>query len=201
MSTARSKQSLAIRMMVESAILIGIALVINEFLKFDAPWAFGGSITLGSMVPIVLIAWRWGTRQGLFSALVFALLQLLLGVKNVSYGENALQVIGIALLDYVIAYTVFGLGGVFRSLIKNKPAALASGIVLAGALRFICHFVSGWLIWHALWPNDKGLSGAMYSLIYNGGYLLPDVLIALALGLLLFLPLKEFWLGEDLAKQ
>ena len=109
MSTARSKQSLAIRMMVESAILIGIALVINEFLKFDAPWAFGGSITLGSMVPIVLIAWRWGTRQGLFSALVFALLQLLLGVKNVSYGENALQVIGIALLDYVIAYTVFGL--------------------------------------------------------------------------------------------
>ncbi len=201
MTQVTHNRSLTIRMMVESAILIGIATVLNEFIKMDAPWAFGGSITLGSMLPLILIAWRWGTRQGLFSSLVFALMQLLMGVKNVSYGQTALQMLAIAFLDYIIAYSVYGLGGIFKDRISNKMAALASGIVLVGVLRFICHFVSGWMIWDALWPNDKGLSGAVYSLIYNGGYMLPEVLVALAAGLLLFVPLKKYWLGEDLPRQ
>lgn len=201
MTQVTHNRSLTIRMMVESAILIGIATVLNEFIKMDAPWAFGGSITLGSMLPLILIAWRWGTRQGLFSSLVFALMQLLIGVKNVSYGQTALQMLAIAFLDYIIAYSVYGLGGIFKDRISNKMAALASGIVLVGVLRFICHFVSGWMIWDALWPNDKGLSGAVYSLIYNGGYMLPEVLVALAAGLLLFVPLKKYWLGEDLPRQ
>ncbi len=200
MITTASNRNLAIREMVESAILIGIATMINEFIKMDAPWAFGGSITLGSMLPLLLIAWRWGTKQGLFSALVFSIMQLLLGVKNVTYGQTAIQMVGITLLDYVVAYTVYGLGGIFKKRMNNKLLALAAGIVLVGALRFICHFVSGWMIWDALWPNEKGLSGAMYSLIYNGGYMLPEVLVALVAGLLLYNPLKKFWQGEDLAK-
>jgi len=77
--------------------------------------------------------------------------------------------------------------------------ALGAGVVLVCALRFLCHFISGWLIWDALWPNDKGLSGMAYSLLYNGGYMLPETLVALAIALLLFLPLKRYWLGEDLA--
>ncbi len=198
MTTAVSNRNLTIRKMVESAILIGIATVLNEFIKVDAPWAFGGSITLGSMLPLILIAWRWGTRQGLFSALVFAVMQLLLGIKNVSYGQTAFQMLAIAFLDYIIAYSAYGLGGVFRSKMSSKPLALASGILLAGALRFLCHFVSGWMIWDALWPNEQGLSGALYSLIYNGGYMLPEVAVAIAAGLLLFAPLKKYWLGEDL---
>ena len=200
MITTASNRNLAIREMVESAILIGIATMINEFIKMDAPWAFGGSITLGSMLPLLLIAWRWGTKQGLFSALVFSIMQLLLGFKNVTYGQTAIQMVGITLLDYVVAYTVYGLGGIFKKRMNNKLLALAAGIVLVGALRFICHFVSGWMIWDALWPNEKGLSGAMYSLIYNGGYMLPEVLVALVAGLLLYNPLKKYWQGEDLAK-
>lgn len=196
--TVTSKTSLQTRKMLESAILIGIALVLNEFATFKAPWAFGGSITLGSMLPLVLIAWRWGTGQGLFSAFVFALLQMFIGFKNVTYGQNVLQMFFIAFLDYILAYTVVGLAAIFKKKGGNHLLSLASGIVLVCALRFICHFFSGWLIWDALWPNAQGLTGVVYSLIYNGGYMLPETVIAVAIALLLFMPLKRFWLGEDI---
>lgn len=196
--TTRTRTSLNTQRLLESAIMIGIATVLNEFVTFKAPWAFGGSVTLGSMIPLVLIAWRWGTAQGLFNAMVFSLLQMLIGVQNVTYGQNAFQVIGIALLDYVVAYTVIGLAGIFRGRFKNNLVELGAGILLACALRFICHFFSGWLIWDALWPNSEGLTGAMYSLIYNGGYMLPETLIAMVIGLLLFVPMKRYFLGEDI---
>jgi len=196
--TQRSQSSLATRKMLESAILIGVSLVLNEFVTFKAPWAFGGSVTLGSILPLVLIAWRWGTAQGLFSAFVFALLQMFIGFKNVTYGQNVLQMFFIAFLDYVLAYTVIGLAAVFKDRVKNHLVALGGGILLVCALRFLCHFASGWLIWDALWPNEQGLAAPLYSLIYNGGYMLPETLIALVIGLLLFMPLKRFWLGEDI---
>jgi len=200
MSVPRTASARATRRMLESAILIGIAMVLSEFAKFSSTWLFGGSVTLGSIVPLVLIAWRWGTRQGLFSAFVFSLLQMFVGFKNVTYGQTALQMIFIALLDYVVAFTVIGLAAVFKDTVKNRLIALVGGILLVSLLRFLCHFVSGWMIWDALWPNDKGLSGAAYSLIYNGGYMLPETLIALVISLLLFIPLKRYWLGEDLAE-
>ncbi len=197
MSTTRSS-SLSTRKMLESAILIGIALVLNEFATFKAPWAFGGSVTLGSILPLVLIAWRWGTKQGLFSAFVFALLQMFIGFKNVTYGQNVFQMFFIAFLDYILAYTVMGLAAIFKNKFKSHLVSLAAGIVLVCALRFLCHFVSGWLIWDALWPNEQGLYGAVYSLVYNGGYMIPETIIAVVIALLLFYPLKRFWLGEDI---
>lgn len=198
MTTTANRAGRTTRMLVESAILVAIATVLNEFVAFKAPWAFGGSVSLGSMLPIILISWRWGTRQGLFSAFVFALLQMMMGFSNVTYGQTVWQMIAIALLDYILAFTAYGLGGVFRGKVKNDLTALAAGIVLAGALRFVCHFLSGWMIWDALWPNEQGLSSAVYSLIYNGGYILPDVLIALVAGTALFVPMRRFWLGEDI---
>ena len=200
MNTTGNTTGTSTRKMLESAILVGIALVLNEVAKFNSTWIYGGSVTLGSIIPLVMISWRWGTRQGLFSALVFSLLQMFLGFKNVMYGQTALQMIFIALLDYVVAFTVIGFAAVFRPVFKNNLLALGTGVVLVCALRFLCHFISGWLIWDALWPNDKGLSGAAYSLLYNGGYMLPETLIAVAIALALYLPLKRFWLGEDLAK-
>ena len=101
------------RRMVESAILIAIGTVLS-ILSFQGPWALGGSITICAMLPLVFIAWRHGTKWGLFSAFIFSLLQLILGFKNIGYGRNAGEVILIALLDYILAYTVIGLSGLFK---------------------------------------------------------------------------------------
>ncbi|HOQ64304.1 MAG TPA: energy-coupled thiamine transporter ThiT, partial [Clostridia bacterium] len=78
MKTCKNRPALATRKVLESALLIGVSLVLNEIARFNSTWIYGGSVTLGSMIPLVMLCWRWGTRQGLFSAFVFSLLQLFL---------------------------------------------------------------------------------------------------------------------------
>ena len=191
--------TLTTRRMVESAILIAIGTVLSV-LSFQGPWALGGSITICSMLPLVFIAWRHGTRWGLFSAFVYALLQMFLGLKNVGYGRNPGEMLLIALLDYVLAFTAIGLSAMFKGRVKDNRLAVVLGIVVTFALRFLCHFLSGWLIWEALWPNEHGYAAPMWSLLYNGSYMLPETLITAVVAFASFGPLKRYWLGEDLAK-
>mgnify|MGYP002409690829 CR=1 FL=1 len=189
--------TLTTRRMVESAILIAIGTVLSV-LSFQGPWALGGSITICSMLPLVFIAWRHGTRWGLFSAFVYALLQMFLGLKNVGYGRNPGEMLLIALLDYVLAFTAIGLAAMFKGRVKDNRLAVVLGIVVTFALRFLCHFLSGWLIWEALWPNELGYAAPMWSLLYNGSYMLPETLITAVVAFASFGPLKRYWLGEDL---
>ena len=187
------------RRLVESAVMIAIGTVLSMF-PFTAPWAYGGGITICSMLPLVIIAHRYGTKWGLFTAFVYSVLQLILGVSNVQYATNFIMAVGIVLLDYTIAFTVIGLSACFNGVIKNRLVSIVVGIVFTFALRFVCHFISGWIIWEALWPNEVGLASPMYSLVYNGGYMLPETIITALVAELTYKPLKRYWLAEDLAK-
>lgn len=187
------------RRLVESAVMIAIGTVLSMF-PFSAPWAFGGGVTICSMLPLVIIAHRYGTKWGLFTAFVYSVLQLILGVSNVQYATNFIMAVGIVLLDYTIAFTVIGLSACFNGVIKNRLVSIVVGIVFTFALRFVCHFISGWIIWEALWPNEVGLASPMYSLVYNGGYMLPETIITALVAVLTYKPLKRYWLAEDLVK-
>ena len=187
------------RRLVESAVMIAIGTVLSMF-PFSAPWAFGGGVTICSMLPLVIIAHRYGTKWGLFTAFVYSVLQLILGVSNVQYATDFIMAVGIVLLDYTIAFTVIGLSACFNGVIKNRLVSIVVGIVFTFALRFGCHFISGWIIWEALWPNEVGLASPMYSLVYNGGYMLPETIITALVAVLTYKPLKRYWLAEDLAK-
>ncbi len=187
------------RRLVESAVMIAIGTVLSMF-PFSAPWAFGGGVTICSMLPLVIIAHRYGTKWGLFTAFVYSVLQLILGVSNVQYATSFIMAVGIVLLDYTIAFTVIGLSACFNGVIKNRLVSIVVGIVFTFALRFGCHFISGWIIWEALWPNEVGLASPMYSLVYNGGYMLPETIITALVAVLTYKPLKRYWLAEDLAK-
>ena len=183
--------------LVESAVLIAIGTVLSEFAKIDMP--LGGGLTVCSMLPLVLLCHRWGTRWGLFSAFVYSLLQLVLGLNNVQYATSALMAAGIVVLDYVLPYTLIGLSALFRKGKANLPAALTAGIVFTFALRFLCHFFTGWWIWDALWPNEFGWASPLYSLLYNGSYMLPEMILTSAVAVLLAkTPLKKYILAEDL---
>ena len=120
-----------------------------------------------------------------FSALVsgvrISLLQLILGVDNVQYATSVGMAIAIILLDYIIAYTVIGLSSMFGS---SRPAIIG-GVVVTLGLRFLCHFLTGWMIWDALWPNEFGMTSAVYSLWYNGSYMLPEIVITAILACIL----------------
>ena len=168
------------RRLVESALMIAVGTVLSV-LKVDSLWAFGGGLTIGSMVPLVLISHRWGIKWGTFTAFVYSLLQLILGVDNIQYATSVGMAIAIIVLDYVIAYTVIGLAAMFGS---SRPGIIG-GVVVTLGIRFLCHFLSGWMIWDALFPNELGMTSAVYSLWYNGSYMLPEILITAVLACIL----------------
>ena len=173
---------LGLRRLVECAVLIAIGTVLSLF-EFSGPWALGGGITVCSMLPLVLICHRHGTKWGM---------------KNVMYGQNFWQVLAIILLDYVVAFGVIGLAGIFDKCIKNRPVSIAVGSVFATLLRLACHFVSGWIIWEALWPNELGWASPLWSLAYNASYMIPEMIITTVAAVALYFPLKKYYYGEDL---
>ena len=144
-----------LRRLTESAVMLAIATVLS-LLQFTGPWALGGSITVCSMLPVVLLSHRYGVKWGLLTALAYSLLQLLLGLNNVQYAPDALTAAGIILLDYVLAYTVLGFASAFNRLVKDRRWAIVLGIVVTFFGRFLCHFLSGVLIWEVLWLRWYG---------------------------------------------
>ena len=189
--------------LVESALLIAIAAVIeliSKALGLELP--FGGTITLASMFPIVLIAYKYGTKWGLLSGFTYSLVQMLLGAKTVSAmflpGDDQMvlwQAICICLLDYVLAYTLLGLGGIFKGKFKKPAAELALGAFVALLLRNLVHIVSGAIFYgaYAEWfftqegfysigekilGTFSGSSLAIaYSIFYNGLYMVPEIIL------------------------
>ena len=189
--------------------LIAIAAVLSIFQPFELP--FGGGITICSMLPVVLIAFFYGTRHGLFAAFIFSLLQMLLGAKTISAfflpGDEQMilwQALCVCFLDYIAAYTVLGFGGIFRGKMKSDTTALICGIVLALALRYVVHIASGALFfgaWAEWFFTQEGFyaigetimnsfSGAglalIYSIFYNGTYMIPEIIITALVGPLVY---------------
>ena len=166
-----------------SAVMIAIGTVLSLF-KID--FVMGGGITICAMLPLVIVSFRYGVKWGTFTAFVFSILQCLLGLDNVQYATSAGMAVAIILLDYIIAYTVIGFSGFFKSKTKNFKTALIIGISVTFFARFICHFLSGWLIWDALWPNEFGMAAPFYSLCYNGSYMLAEAIISSVAGIIIF---------------
>lgn len=174
----QSKKIGRTRKLVECAILIAIASVLSIIKIIEMP--YGGSVTIASMLPIIIIAYKYGAGWGLSSGLIFAVIQQLMGLKNLSYGTSWQAVVAIILLDYIIAFTVAGLGGVFRKKIKNQNTALVMGIILVSLLRYICHVISGATVWAGLSiPTNAAL---IYSLGYNATYMLPEMIVLIVVG-------------------
>lgn len=179
----------SVKKLTESAVMLALATALS-FVCFPSFWVFGGSVTACSMVPLVLICCKYGTRHGILVATVFGLIQMLIGMSNVQYAPNAVFAVLIILLDYVAAFGCMGLSAVFY-LKKRTPVSLACGITIGCVLRFICHFISGWVIWEALFPNELGLISPIYSLFYNGSYMLPETVLTCIVSVLMLKPLQK----------
>ena len=162
---------------------------------------FGGGFTIASMLPIILVAYMYGTKWGILTAFTYSILQMLLGFNTVSAfflpGDSQMiwwRAIIVCLVDYVIAYTVLGLGGIFRK--KYTPTkAIVLGSIFAISLRYIAHVISGaiffgaWAEWFFTqegfyaWGQKilEAFSGdalaIVYSIIYNGTYMIPEIII------------------------
>ena len=178
MKTKSSKQIVA---MIECSMMIALSTVFSLIKLVDMP--YGGSVTIASMLPIVIAAYRHGFLWGLGTALTNSLIQLLLGINNLSYFSTWQSIVAIILLDYVVAFGVFALSGLFRKIEKRQNLAFLYGILLASVLRYICHVISGATVWAGLSiPTNAAL---IYSLSYNATYMVPETIVLIALGVYL----------------
>ena len=188
----------------ESAMLIALAIVLELVSKLFIPeMPFGGQVTLVSMLPIVLISYRHGVRWGLVTGFGYALMEMALGARTVAaafqpgyFGDGAMigNAILMCLLDYLLAFTVLGIGGMFRSKVQKPGAALCLGTVAALSARYLCHVGSGYILfsgWAEWFFTQDGfpawgaglveslspeMLGLVYSLVYNGMYMLPELI-------------------------
>lgn len=186
-----------LKQIAESAMLIAIGTVLSLF-TFQGPWVLGGGITVCSMLPLVMIAQRYGTRWGILSSLIYSVLQMVIGLNNVQYASTALSAAGIIVFDYILAYTVLGFSACFNKLISDRRKAIVLGIVVTFLGRFLCHFISGVIIWEALFPNELGWASPLWSLVYNASYMIPEIIITSIVAYLSYKPLKRYWLSEDI---
>ena len=169
------------RTLVECAILLALGVVLSFIIPWEMP--MGGSITLASMLPILLVGVKYSPKWSFGCAFAYSLFQLLQAIMhgNVFIWCETWEVIVLcALLDYILPFTVLGL----TAFAKKSNCDIYLFVFLAIALRFLCHFLSGVLIW-GQWAED--MSPALYSLLYNGGFLLPELVITLGV----MIPLVE----------
>lgn len=156
----------------ESAMMIALATVLS-FLKL-ANLPYGGSITIASMLPIVIIAVRYGVPWGLFTGIVHGTLQLIIDPSPLSYFTSPISLAAIIIIDYIVAFGVIGVCGAARK-ITNPSTSLCSAAFIAGLLRYVCHVISGATVWAGLSiPTSAAL---LYSFAYNATYMLPETLV------------------------
>lgn len=201
------------RRLTESAMLLALAIVLELTAKMIIPeMPFGGQITFVSMLPVVLISYRHGVKWGLLSGVVYAVLEMALGAHTVyeaflpgTFGDGVMlfNALLMCVLDYLVAFTVLGIGGCFRDKIKNPGVALMAGSIVALGARYLAHIVSGFILysaWAEWFFTQEGFPawGAqlvaslsptalalVYSVVYNGMFMVPEIILTAITALLI----------------
>lgn len=163
-----------VRKLVETGMLVGLALALNMVKLFEMPQ--GGSVSL-EMIPIFILAVRWGTGTGLLGGLLFGVGQLLLGAK-IYYPLQAI-------MDYPLAFTALGLAGMWRS-------RFYLGVTVATLARGFIHVLSGVIFFAQYTPAGQNVW--LYSIIYNSSYLIPELVLSLAV--MVFLTRQKGFMKE-----
>lgn len=173
-------------MLAEGGIMISLSILLSLIKIYQMP--NGGSVTAGSMVPILLFALKWGLIPGITVGTAYGIIDFI--IKPSFY--HPLQ----ALLDYPIGYGILGIAGIFYA-VKNKDKTsdivkIALGISLAVVGRMIAHVLSG-VIFFAEYAGD--MNPWLYSIGYNASFLVPELLISVVIIVLIWRPLSSFIKG------
>ena len=175
------------RMLAEAGVSIALAIALSYFkipigLNFGG---FGGSIDL-VMIPLVIFALKWGAGWGVLAGFVFGTIKYFLG-------GSAIDIVSI-IFDYSVAYAAVGLAGLFG---KNPGKTAGIGAFFGCFFRFLIHYISGFTV-YARWMPEEFMGMTMtspfiYSLLYNGTYMLPNTVLCVLVVALLAKPLGKFF--------
>lgn len=171
-----------LQLLMEVAILGALSFILDKITLFVMPQ--GGSVTL-SMLPIIIIAFRWGLKGGFLTGFISGLLQLITGGMIFHWAQ--------ALLDYTAAYTLVGLAAVTMHWVvksaresnkRNMIVAIVIGTTIGGLLRFVIHFLGGVIFFAAYTPEGQPVW--LYSFVYNASYMIPSIILCSIVASLLF---------------
>jgi len=177
------------RVLVEIAIMVAMAFVLEVVFTAFPNMPFGGRVSL-SLLPIIVLSWRQGIVPGIIGGVIFSILNMLLdGFGPAAWGLTYTVFIAAMFLDYFFAFGVVGLAGLVKRLFGNSVYTFGLGVLFGAFLRFLMHFISGIVLWSEFAPEDQ--SPALYSLIYNGTYMLPTAILLVIVGILMYFPMKE----------
>jgi len=160
-----SKLSSNTKILAEGSVIIALTVILKDVLPPIFRLPQGGSVSLAGMVPLLWFSLRRGLRAGLEASAIYGLVNMALPG---SFIVDPIQ----ALLDYPIAFGALGLAGLFRKYPYGPYAGVAAGI----SGRFLAHFVSG--VWFFATYAPAGTSPIVYSAIYNGSYLIVELIVS-----------------------
>ena len=191
-------------MMLAMATVLALVCAYIPFLNLP----FGGGFTIASMLPIVIVSYMYGVKWGFFVSFTYSCIQIIMDLV-LGKGSTIIALftpssedymglvaaIAILLIDYLLAYSLLGLGGVFRNRIKNKTIAIVLGVIVALFARYLCHILSGYIFYGA-WAEwfftqdgfykignfvldvfDGKMLSLVYSIFYNGLFMIPEIII------------------------
>lgn len=175
-----------LRLMTEMGVAVALAVVLNFVTLFRMPQ--GGKVNL-EMLPILIVAFRWGGIPGIITGFVYGLLQLVLDPYIVHPAQ--------AFLDYPLAYMLVGLAGLVPLKLKENSklkvySSIFLAVLLGGLGRFISHLLSGVIFFGQYAP--EGQNPWIYSTIYNASYIIPSILISY----IIIIPILKTLLNKDI---
>lgn len=162
----------------KSIALAGICVSLSYALSYIKLWDMpqGGSITLVSFLPIMLFAYIYGAKKGVFVGFVYGLLQSLQDPYIIHPAQF--------LLDYPVAFAMAGLAGVLKNVnIKSPQLKFALSALIGGAMRYISHVFSGIFAFSA-YAIENSRAPIPYSLAYNS-FVFADIALVIIAGVLL----------------
>lgn len=174
---SESKTVWSTRMLALGAVCMALSNVLSMIKLFDMPQ--GGSITPASMLPLMLFAYVYGVGPGMTVGAVYGVMQFMIEPYFLSVPQM--------LLDYPIAFAMVGLAGLF-SKNENRALGLSLGVVLGSLGRFVAAVLSG-VVFFAEYAGDQ--NPWVYSIGYNGAYMLPECIICVVLALAVGLRLTQ----------
>ncbi len=162
-----------------SAMLIAISTVLSLIKLAELP--YGGSVTIASMLPIVIAAYRYGSLWGILCGFVHGSLQLVLGLNTLSYVTGWRAVLAVIILDYFIAFALTGAAGFTRRIARNQTGAIISSALIGALFRYACHVLSGATVWVGI--SIPTAAALKFSFIYNATYMIPETVVLLIVAL------------------
>ncbi len=161
------------RVLAECALMIALGTILAQIKIYEMP--NGGSVTLLSMLPFIMISLRHGIKWGIPAGIANSLLQMAIGGIYPTPAGTALAMVGEVFLDYILAFGVLSLAVLFAKPFKSKAVGVAVGTVAVCFLRFACAFLSGVIVWGSF--TDGFWPVIVYSLTYNASYMVPETIL------------------------